>query len=90
MCVRGDIMTHAQILEFNTAVGNNIRYFRELAGLSHKELAHLLRLGGHLIPASYLCRIESGRSSIYAYDILILATAFGVSCDQLLFSPEFF
>ena len=70
--------------EYEKAVGQRIRQFRELRGLTQEQLSAKLQTKGCDITRSALAKIEVGQRHIYLDELKRLAEILGVSYDSLL------
>lgn len=71
--------------EIYLAVGENVRHYRKLAGMSQLDLSRTVELSRPSI-----ANIETGRQSILLHQAFDLARALNVSVDSLVpgFSPR--
>ena len=70
--------------EYEKAVGQRIRQFRELRGLTQEQLSAKLQTKGCDITRSALAKIEVGQRHIYLDELKRLVEILGVSYDSLL------
>jgi len=73
--------------DLGTALRNefarNVRHFRQLRGMTQRDLAIAAGLG-----RSFISQLESGRFSATLETIGALCTALGISPAQLILSPD--
>ncbi len=65
-------------------IGNNIRNIRERLGMTQEALATQLQLRGCDITRSAVAKIEVGQRHLYADEIMLIKSIFGVSYDEIL------
>ncbi|MEV7827320.1 helix-turn-helix domain-containing protein [Microbacterium enclense] len=75
--------------DLDKTIGQNVRRFRERAGLSQAELAvHLNRAGATSFHQTTVARVEKGERSLRAAEMVALAQIFETSMDQLAESRD--
>ena len=65
-------------------IGNNIRTFREKAGLTQEQLSAKLQVSGCDITRSALAKIEVGQRHLYPDEIILLKEILNCSYEQIL------
>lgn len=65
-------------------IGNKIKCLRKQLGLTQRELAEKLQLKGHEFSDLTILRIEQGTRFVPDYEVVILASFFQISTDELL------
>lgn len=65
-------------------IGNNIRKYREEAGLSLNQLSNKLLLIGIDIPKSSLQNIEKGKRVVKEYEFYAFCKVFNIPMEQML------
>lgn len=68
----------------NNVCGKNIAKIRKNMGISQRELADRLQLGGLDIDKNAIQRIESGQRFIMDIELLYLSVILKISADDLL------
>lgn len=68
----------------NNVCGKNIAKIRKNMGISQRELADRLQLGGLDIDKNAIQRIESGQRFITDIELLYLSVILKISADDLL------
>lgn len=65
------------------AIGNNIRLFREKAGITQEQLAAKLQLNGCDITRSAVAKIEVGQRHLYPDEIILIKQILNTSYDDI-------
>ena len=65
------------------AIGNNVRFLREKAGMTQELLATRLQLEGLDITRSALAKIEVGQRHLYPDELLLIKKILNVSFDEI-------
>ncbi len=68
----------------SNSIGDNVKYYRERAGLTQKELAKLLHYGSH----TSICKIELGERDLPISKIEEIARILGVSPIVFFSEPK--
>ena len=66
------------------AIGNNIRLYREKAGITQEQLAAKLQVNGCDITRSAVAKIEVGQRHLYPDEIILLKNILETSFDEIL------
>lgn len=69
--------------EYEKKFGNNIRIYRERAGMTQELLSAKMQLDGCDITRSAIAKIEVGQRHIYPDEIKLIKEILGVSFDKL-------
>lgn len=69
----------------STRVGQSVADLRKLRGLTTRQLSDRLDQLGHRIPQSSISKIEAGKRTVDADDLVALAIALGTTPNRLLF-----
>lgn len=67
----------------DVSLGNNLRKYRKLKGLTQAEVCARLTLLGRPMQQSNYALIESGHRNIFISDLVALKQIFGVSYNDL-------
>lgn len=70
-------------IEYEKAIGINIRKLREKAGMTQEQLSAKLQVGGCDITRSAVAKIEVGQRHIYPDEIKLIKEIFNVSYDEI-------
>ena len=70
-------------IEYEKAIGRNIRKLREKAGMTQEQLSAKLQVGGCDITRSAVAKIEVGQRHIYPDEIKLIKEIFNVSYDEI-------
>ena len=70
--------------EYEKAVGQRIRQFRELRGLTQEQVSAKLQTMGCDITRSALAKIEVGQRHIYLDELKRLAKILNITYEELL------
>ena len=68
---------------FERKIGNNIRKYREKAGITQEVLAAKLQVNGCDITRSAVAKIEVGQRHIYPDEIKLIKEILCISYDEL-------
>lgn len=71
-------------IEFEKAVGQKIRRYREEKGFTQEQLSAKLQVEGCDITRSALAKMEVGQRHIYLDEFKLLAELLGVQYSELL------
>ena len=69
---------------FERRIGNNIRKYREKAGITQEVLAAKLQVNGCDITRSAVAKMEVGQRHIYPDEIKLIKEILCISYDELL------
>ncbi|MDO4554662.1 MAG: helix-turn-helix transcriptional regulator [Lachnospiraceae bacterium] len=69
-------------------IGERVKELRTARQLSQKALAGQLQLAGYEFNDLTILRIEQGTRFVPDYEVVAIATFFGVSCEYLLGTSE--
>lgn len=65
-------------------IGHNVKALRKRMGITQKMLAEKLQLEGHEFSDLTILRIEQGTRFVPDYEVVLLASFFKVTTDELL------
>ena len=65
------------------AIGNNIRLYREKAGITQEQLAAKLQVNGCDITRSAVAKIEVGQRHLYPDEIILIKQILNTSYDDI-------
>ncbi len=72
----------------NNRCGDNIRRRRKAMGLSQRQLADRLQIGGLDIDKNAVQRIEAGKRFVIDIELVHFSRALDISVEELLFAFE--
>lgn len=70
-------------IEIEKKIGNNIRIFREKAGLTQEMLSAKLQINGCDITRSAVAKIEVGQRHLYPDEIILIKKILNISYDDM-------